>query len=145
VSAESTQGSWQYTNGVVTFHYGRVISASVAEMKIIVTPTQPGVITNFATVRLNGPEVTLNNNSSLLVTAVAGTSQPVLTIALVESGSTEIELQGTVGKSYVIEASTNLVDWVSVTNVLSTDSIIHFFDASLANLKARYYRARQGP
>ena len=34
---------------------------------MIVTPTRPGVITNFAAVRLDGLEVTLENNPSLLL------------------------------------------------------------------------------
>src|SRR6185503_19296073 len=78
---------------------------------------------------------------NLLVTEITGTAELVLTIARVGSGSTELALQGTVGNTYLIEASTNLVDWVTVTNVLMTDSIMRFFDPAASTSNRRYYRA----
>src|SRR4029077_19486831 len=94
VGVETTQGTWQYADGMVTFNYGRLTSASVTEMKITVIPTRAGSITNLAGVRANGVEVRLDNNTSVLVTDVTGSTQPALSITRTLGGQPEIQLHG---------------------------------------------------
>ena len=50
-------------------------------------------------------------------------------------------LQGTIGPNYVIEASTNLVQWQSVTDIVSTNSPVYFTDPTATNFPFRFYRA----
>jgi len=145
VGVETTQGTWQYADGMVTFNYGRLTSASVTEMKITVIPTRAGSVTNLAGVRANGVEVRVDNNNSVVVTEVTGSSQPVLGITLTLDRLPVIQLQGQVGTSYVVEASTNLVSWTTFTNVIATDTLMRFPETGASKFKARYYRARQGP
>jgi len=135
----------QYADGMVTFNYGRLTSASVTEMKITVIPTRAGSVTNLAGVRVNGVEVRLDNNNSVVVTEVTGSSQPVLGITLTLDRLPVIQLQGQVGTDYVVEASTNLVSWTTFTNVVATDALIRFPETGASQFKSRYYRARQGP
>jgi uncharacterized repeat protein (TIGR01451 family) len=145
VGVETTQGTWQYADGMVTFNYGRLTSASVTEMKITVIPTRAGSVTNVAGVRANGVEVRLDNNNSVVVTEVTGSTQPLLGITLTLDRLPVIQLQGQVGTSYVVEASTNLVNWTTFTNVVATDTLMRFPETGASKFKARYYRARQGP
>jgi alpha-tubulin suppressor-like RCC1 family protein len=76
-----------------------------------------------------------------------GVSQPPLIVArsLVRTnGQFKFTLQSQPGSRFVIQASTNLVNWtnlVTVTNVLGT---IPFTDTA-ANFKWRFYRAREQP
>jgi hypothetical protein len=45
------------------------------------------------------------------------------------------------GLEYRLESSSNLVDWTTVTNVLSTNATMHLLDASATNYSRRFYRA----
>jgi hypothetical protein len=45
------------------------------------------------------------------------------------------------GLEYRLESSSNLVDWTTVTNVLSTNATMHLLDASATNFSRRFYRA----
>jgi hypothetical protein len=45
------------------------------------------------------------------------------------------------GLEYRLESSSNLVDWATVTNVLSTNATMHLLDASATNYSRRFYRA----
>ncbi len=51
------------------------------------------------------------------------------------------DLQISPGLNGRIEASTNLVNWVTLTNFVGTNSIIYFRDAAATNLNQRFYRA----
>ena len=55
-------------------------------------------------------------------------------------GSFHATLEGQVGGRYIIQASTNLVDWGSVTNVTHSSPTILFRDPAATNLNRRFYR-----
>ena len=50
-------------------------------------------------------------------------------------------LQGPVGANYVIQSSTNLVNWVPFTNFVSPSSPCVFRDTEATNFSRRFYRA----
>jgi hypothetical protein len=54
----------------------------------------------------------------------------------------EIWLSGDAGATYTIEASSNLVDWMRLTNVVSSTGAIPIVDPQAAHLSQRFYRAR---
>ncbi|HZL43342.1 MAG TPA: hypothetical protein VFD66_08675 [Verrucomicrobiae bacterium] len=45
----------------------------------------------------------------------------------------------------MIVASTNLVDWVTLTNLTATDTNVLFGDPSVTNFTRRFYRVRLAP
>ena len=51
------------------------------------------------------------------------------------------DLQISPGLNGRIEASTNLMDWVTLTNFVGTNAIIHIRDTAATNLNQRFYRA----
>ena len=55
--------------------------------------------------------------------------------------SLEFDLQISPGMNGRIEASTNLVDWVTLTNFVGTGITLHFRDAATTNFDHRFYRA----
>ncbi|MBI3417306.1 MAG: DUF11 domain-containing protein [Verrucomicrobia bacterium] len=142
VSAESTQGTWQYAEGVVRFYIGHVMSASVTDLHIIVTPTQPGAITNIAVVHTSGPEVSLLNDTVNIVTTVTGSARPVVGIALSLDGRPEIRLQSLPGRDYTIETSSNLINWLAWTNLIGDGTLLRFLDTPNASAPFRFYRVR---
>ncbi len=52
-----------------------------------------------------------------------------------------LKLQGPVGTTYEIDASSDLIHWLSITSILSTNSPFYFTDQSATNYKWRFYRA----
>jgi hypothetical protein len=50
-------------------------------------------------------------------------------------------LKGAVGPTYMVQASTNLLNWSSITNFSLSNSPFYFTDPSATNYKWRYYRA----
>ena len=57
------------------------------------------------------------------------------------TGAWAVKLDGSLGKNYRIDASTNLVDWVLVTNLPNTVVPLYFSDSQSTNYVRRFYRA----
>jgi hypothetical protein len=73
---------------------------------------------------------------SVVVTA-AQLSTPIL----MSDGSSQVTLQAQQGKTYTIEASTDLLTWTPIaTNTLSS-SLWNFVDVNSTNFTHRFYRA----
>jgi hypothetical protein len=53
----------------------------------------------------------------------------------------QLKLQGAIGPNYAIQASSDLVNWQTVTNIASTNSPVYFTDPNAANYNHRFYRA----
>jgi hypothetical protein len=49
-------------------------------------------------------------------------------------------LTGEVGRNYQLQASSNLVSWLTLTNVMMTNVTVPFIDAEAAKFPRRFYR-----
>jgi hypothetical protein len=87
------------------------------------------------------------NVTSLLVTSngvLSVTIPPAFTtIYTTNAGAIHMELSGTPGRSYVIEATTNLMQpqWIPLATNEDVDGILPFDDISAGDFQNRYYRA----
>jgi hypothetical protein len=54
------------------------------------------------------------------------------------------DLRTTLERSWIIEATTNLVDWTPVAAGLNTNGTLEFLDPTSASHPRRYYRAVAG-
>jgi uncharacterized delta-60 repeat protein len=68
-------------------------------------------------------------------------SQP----ARLGNGTFRLTFTGEAGTNYALQASSNLLDWVLVTNFVGSNSPQPLTDASTTNLSKRYYRAVRVP
>jgi hypothetical protein len=57
----------------------------------------------------------------------------------------QFQLIGLANTAYVIQASSNLVDWQAIANVTPTNGFLNFLDTAATNCNARYYRVFQSP
>ena len=74
----------------------------------------------------------------------AATGLRIGTITQLPGGQVRFDFSGASGRSYVIQASTNLTQWQNVrTNVGAGGPIV--FTDSVANLPHRFYRVQPGP
>lgn len=60
---------------------------------------------------------------------------------LVISGGMGLSLTGEPGVNYRVDVSTDLTTWTPLTNFISTEATMHFFDSSATNFNQRFYRA----
>ena len=60
-------------------------------------------------------------------------------------GSFRLLLDGAAGQRIVIEASTNLLQWLPVYTNAGQSGPVEFRDNSALNFRRRFYRALQGP
>jgi hypothetical protein len=59
--------------------------------------------------------------------------------------SFQMVLQGQSNQSYVIEISSNLVNWTSLATLTLTNTQMPFVDSGATNASHRFYRGRKGP
>jgi hypothetical protein len=62
-------------------------------------------------------------------------------VRLVSGGGVQLTLTGGVGQTYTVQASTNLVNWVAITNLVLATGSGQFTDYSVTNSPQRFYRA----
>ncbi len=60
----------------------------------------------------------------------------------IPSGQFQFTLSGDAGAIYKIEASTDLVNWTQITNVVNSSGAVPIVDPDAANRSHRFYRAR---
>lgn len=66
------------------------------------------------------------------------------TIAMQTNGTVQINFTGDAYWTYTIEASSNLVEWTTLTNLTSTNGAFQFTDSTTNNPR-QFYRARVSP
>jgi sugar lactone lactonase YvrE len=57
------------------------------------------------------------------------------------NGNFQLAFYGLTGSNYLIQTSTNLLDWQPFTNFTGTNFLLYFNDSSATNFKQRFYRA----
>jgi len=60
------------------------------------------------------------------------------------NGGFQITVNGQIGQAYTLQASTNLVNWVSILNFTCTNSPMYVVDTQAKNYSRRFYRLVQG-
>jgi hypothetical protein len=73
------------------------------------------------------------------ITVGLGSAQPWT------SNGLSLMLQGTIGQSYIIQASTDLVNWQTIASFVSTNWPEYFYDPAATNFAERFYRVKLGP
>jgi hypothetical protein len=95
-----------------------------------------------ATVSASAFAASYNNSvaatANFLVQPLAFISADFLTNKTLQLG-----FSGVTGSNYVLQASTNLATWVSITTNTASASQIYFVDPRASNFPARYYRVLQ--
>lgn len=116
VSASSTLGSCSQAAGVVTCNLGALAVSGTATITIVVTPNQPGLLTNTAKVKGNEYDQVPGNNSSTTVT----TANPAANLSITKSAAPDPVL---VGGSLVYTISVKNLGPSPATGVVVTDPL----------------------
>jgi hypothetical protein len=118
---------------------------SATNSVLAMTNVQQGKAGNYRVLVTNPGGAITSSVATLTVTAPATASAIVLapsgTAAMTPNGFA-FHLSVTSGSTYVIEASSDLHDWIPIaTNVAASSSVV-FTDTSASNYGSRWYRAR---
>ena len=62
-------------------------------------------------------------------------------VRLVSGGGVQVTVTGGMGQTYTIQASTNLVNWVAITNMVLSTGSGQFIEYSVTNCPQWFYRA----
>lgn len=106
------------------------------------------LVTNL--IPTNGLLPFIDPNASLYThrfyrSTLRGTS-PVLSAArFLPGGLFEFDVAADVGRKFEVSASTNLADWVALTNMVMTEPTLRIVDPTAAGFSLRFYRARLLP
>lgn len=86
-----------------------------------------------------------DNSSTIAVTNVAtgfvGVTQSITLDISLTNGVPLVRLTGPPGYNYLLQASTNLMDWTSAALMANTNGTVVFIDAAVTNYSRRFYRA----
>jgi hypothetical protein len=103
-------------------------------------------LTNVQPERAGGYNVVVTNTSGSATSAVATLTvlhyPLLLDPRMTTNGSFAFTLSGDAGCSYLIEVSSNLVEWAPLGTLSNTASQADFTDPETANSISRFYRAR---
>ena len=85
------------------------------------------------------------NSSSIAVTNMAtgfvGVTQPITLAISLTNGSPMVRLTAATNFTYLIQSSTNLMNWSPTALLLNTNGNAQFLDSAVTNSRARFYRA----
>ena len=105
----------------------------------------PFTLTNSATVKAKAFETGFND--SVAATALFTINPPVFFLSARYNTNNQFQLQvsGTAGLHYILQGSTNLINWVSLNTNVPAASPFYLIDPLATNFAARFYRTIQQP
>ena len=112
--------------------------------------TNPSLsLTNVQASNAGAYDVVVSNTAGLAASAPAtlAVSLPevrFLSVAMLANGQVQLLFSGVPGQDYVIQASTNLADWIPISVLTASNGPLPFIDPATTNFAWRFYRTRQG-
>jgi hypothetical protein len=89
-----------------------------------------------------GEVTSINATLVVLGSIVPETLNIVSSTLKMTAGGFNIQLSGPSGSNYVIEASTDLKNWVPISTNAAPSGIVSYMDTDATNYPSRFYRAR---
>ncbi len=114
--------------------------AGATNASCALTNVQRGVAGNYSVVVIN-PVGSTNSIEATLSVSIPPTTLSVSGPSALSPSGFTFQLSVPIGYTYVIEASTNLRDWLPIATNISNTATVVFTDAAARNYSERFYRA----
>jgi uncharacterized repeat protein (TIGR01451 family) len=144
VSTNTTLGSVSHIGTQLIWTIGTLATNTGAQLSLTMRSGTVGTIINSAVVQADTPDADPDNNSaSVSANIVSSLSPPQVSgISVASGGAFHLTVSSPTSSSVIIQASTNLVNWV---NVYTSTPPFTFTDSASTNYHDRFYRALIGP
>jgi len=135
----SPEASFTYPDGVMAWNFGDLAPGSSAEIVVVTLPALAGTFTNAVSLVANEEDLGPANNSAQTTTTVyyAG---PAILSGLYSGGQFHLTVTAQRGFDYVVQGSTNLTSWVSLSTNANPAGTFIFTDNTTPALRYRFYR-----
>jgi hypothetical protein len=100
-----------------------------------------GDATNIDTVRIEWPSGTVQELHNVASKQFLTVTEPARLKGSLNGGQYQLVLNGGIGFAYDLQASTNLVNWTSLTKVLTTNMTMPVITLDAAQMTQQYFRA----
>ncbi|MCL4176160.1 MAG: hypothetical protein KJ072_00210 [Verrucomicrobia bacterium] len=104
------------------------------------TPGDEDAGTNSFTIRVEDNGLPPMSDEQTLVVVVRHPTRVTLEPTIIAEGGVELTFTGDPGRTYVLEISTDLENWTTLTDTLATEPRVTMSDTSPATERQRYYR-----
>jgi uncharacterized repeat protein (TIGR01451 family) len=138
VSASLSQGNLTgIGGGQVACNLGSLAAGGTATVIIVTAPFGTGSFVNAVNVAGSEEELNPANNSAQAKTAV---DQPAILSGLFSAGQFYLTVIAAPDAVYVVQGSTNLTSWVSLSTNASTTGTFTYIDTTTPAPQSRFYR-----
>ena len=103
----------------------------------------PFNLTNSVTLRANATAPGFDTSVASLAQFTLPTSPYFTGSLFVTNGQFQLTLNGAQGSTYILQASTNLTDWLPIATNVPTTNLFNLMDTNAANFPHRFYRVIQ--
>ncbi|HXT40478.1 MAG TPA: chitobiase/beta-hexosaminidase C-terminal domain-containing protein [Candidatus Angelobacter sp.] len=107
--------------------------------------TGPVTVTNSVTLKAVAFDTGFNNSVAATGTFTIRPPIQLVSASFNGNGQFQVDLQGQAGKTYIFQASTNLIDWVPISTNIAPANLFQFVDPSSTNYPYQFYRALEEP
>jgi uncharacterized repeat protein (TIGR01451 family) len=147
VSATTTLGSVDRTGLNINWTVGNLVTNAGGQLTLTVQANSVGEIYNTATVSSDTPDPNPDDSTASTIVSVGVSTPPQLSGSLTGAGGIfQFNVTGQSGQEYIIQASTNLLDWVPIyTNPAPYVSPFNFVDPNASSYTSRFYRVVAAP
>lgn len=141
-SAFASQGSTTNVDGVVTCDLGDLEVGGAATVTIRATANIGGTLVNSVSVSAVETDLNPANNTAQTTTVVLVPAPAILGDVVVTNGIVQFNLTGEPNFNYSIEASTDLMAWVSIgSGTTAANGTLKFTDLNAPAFGYRFYRS----
>jgi Chitobiase/beta-hexosaminidase C-terminal domain len=105
----------------------------------------PFTLTNSATVIARAFETGFIDSAAASAAFVLRSRPAFESVAISTNGAAQLSFSGEAGKTYVLQGSTNLMDWVPLSTNTPAMNLFNLLDPGATNYPIRFYRAVELP
>ena len=142
ISASLSQGSY-FTSAdgrQVTCNLGSLPAGGSANVTLLTTPSLAGSLVTSVSVAANEEDLNPANNTAQAATTVYG---PASLSGAISGGHFHLTVTARPSYVFLVQGSTNLTSWVSLSTNTNTTGTFTFTDATLPAPQQRFYRTKR--